>query len=338
MPLTFSSEDLHQLWEESRQNGETRYCSDGIEIYEEHPKWLAKGSGRFIELRHGLSISMGSAIYLQDVKVHVQHSDSFPLTANFYLSGHSRVKTLHTKDDYLREYIEHTGESYLFYLPAIEEVEEYFANQQRQMVKLWFTCDFLESFSTNQIGALPDALQHLIQGNTLSCFYRPLGKITPAMQVALQQILNCPYQGLMKQMYLESKAIELLSLQIAQWMEDSQQIQPSIKLHAGDVERIYQAKEILTQRLDNPPSLLSLARQVGLNDRKLKQGFRQVFGTTAFGYLHNHRMEQARSLLLENQLSVTAVAHSVGYTNPCAFSTAFRKKFGISPRALNKHR
>lgn len=94
----------------------------------------------------------------------------------------------------------------------------------------------------------------------------------------------------------------------------------------------------MIQRLANPPSLMSLARQVGLNDRKLKQGFRQVFGTTAFGYLHNHRMEQARSLLLENQLSVTAVAHSVGYTNLCAFSTAFRKKFGVSPRALAKQR
>jgi AraC family transcriptional regulator, transcriptional activator of the genes for pyochelin and ferripyochelin receptors len=339
MTLTLSSEDLDQLWEESRQNGETRYCSDGIESYEEHPAWLAKGSGRFIELRHGLSLSTCSAVYLQDVKVHVQHSDSFPLTANFYLSGHSRVKTLQTKDDYLREYIECPGENYLFYLPAIEEIEECFAHQPRQIVKLWFTFDFLESFCTSQMGALPDELHHLIQGNTQSRFYRPLGRITPAMQVALQQILNCPYQGWMKQMYLESKAIELLTLQIAQWMEDSQHTQPSIKLHAGDVERIYQAKEILIQRLDNPPSLLSLARQVGLNDRKLKQGFRQVFGTTAFGYLHNQRMERARSLLLENQLSVTVVAHSVGYTNLCAFSTAFRKKFGINPRALaQQHR
>uniref|UniRef100_A0ACD5H004 Helix-turn-helix transcriptional regulator n=1 Tax=Desertifilum tharense IPPAS B-1220 TaxID=1781255 RepID=A0ACD5H004_9CYAN len=59
-----------------------------------------------------------------------------------------------------------------------------------------------------------------------------------------------------------------------------------------------------------------------------------MFGTTVFGYLHHYRMERARSLLLKQQLSVTAIAHQVGYQNLCAFSTAFRKKFGVSPRAL----
>lgn len=333
MTLFLTSEDLAELWEESQQNGETNYRFDGIESYEEHPKFLAKGFSRSMQLRHGLSLSTCKAIYSQDVKIHVQHSELFPLTANFCIAGNFKTKTLQAKDDYLREYMENAGESYLFHLPDIEEIEECFAHQPRQMIKLWFTNEFLESFSIGQLETLPGELQQIIQGQR-SRFYRPLGKFTPAMQTAIHQILNCPYQGLMKQMYLESKAIELLTLQIAQWMEGSSPSQTPPKLHAGDLERIHQAKEILIQRLANPPSLMSLAREVGLNDRKLKQGFRQAFGTTAFGYLHNHRMEQARSLLLENQLSVTVVAHSVGYTNLCAFSTAFRKKFGVSPREL----
>ena len=66
--------------------------------------------------------------------------------------------------------------------------------------------------------------------------------------------------------------------------------------------RIHQAKDILIRQIDNPPSLLSLARQVGINDFKLKQGFRQVFGTTVFGYLHSHRMERAAQLLQGNHI------------------------------------
>jgi AraC-like DNA-binding protein len=170
--------------------------------------------------------------------------------------------------------------------------------------------------------------------------------ITPAMQVALQQILNCPYQGIVKQMYLESKSLEVLALWLEQAIASGSERssiasnstpKPSTRRRSSDeIDRIYQAKEILTQQVDNPPSLMALARQVGLNDCTLKRGFRQVFGTTVFGYLHQHRMEQARSLLLENQLSVTAIAHTVGYTNLCAFSTAFRKKFGVSPRAMQR--
>jgi AraC family transcriptional regulator, transcriptional activator of the genes for pyochelin and ferripyochelin receptors len=85
--------------------------------------------------------------------------------------------------------------------------------------------------------------------------------------------------------------------------------------------------------MDEPPSLLTLARQVGLNDFKLKRGFRQVFGTTVFGYLHEHRMERARQLLEERRLNVTAVACTVGYANPSHFAGAFKRKFGVNPSA-----
>lgn len=67
----------------------------------------------------------------------------------------------------------------------------------------------------------------------------PWAKLTPAMQAAPHQILNCPHGGLMKQMCSESNAIELLMLQIAQWLEESPQAKLCTELQAGDVERIY---------------------------------------------------------------------------------------------------
>jgi AraC family transcriptional regulator, transcriptional activator of the genes for pyochelin and ferripyochelin receptors len=53
---------------------------------------------------------------------------------------------------------------------------------------------------------------------------------------------------------------------------------------------------------------------------------------TAFGYLHHHRMELARQLLLEGHLSVGAVALAVGYATQGRFAIAFKRKFGITPR------
>jgi AraC-like DNA-binding protein len=141
---------------------------------------------------------------------------------------------------------------------------------------------------------------------------------------------------------LESKSVELLTLWLDQAISDERsdetfppQSSRSPRLPSNDlVDRIYRAKELLSQQLDNPPSLMTLARQVGLNDCTLKRGFKQLLGVTAFAYLHHCRMEQARSLLMENQQSVMAIAQAVGYTNHSAFSAAFRKKFGISPRAM----
>lgn len=188
----------------------------------------------------------------------------------------------------------------------------------------------------NLFERLPSDMQRIIAGDP-DLFLSPIQAITPAIQVALQQLLNCPYQGVVKQLYLESKTLELLSL----WLEQAVSgnfapEQAPCSRNSDEIDRVYHAKEILTQQMDNPPCLMDLARQVGLNDCTLKRKFRQVFGTTVFGYLHNYRMEQARSLLLENQLSVMGIAHQVGYNNLCAFSTAFRKKFGVSPRQIRR--
>ncbi|NJK61978.1 MAG: helix-turn-helix transcriptional regulator [Synechococcaceae cyanobacterium SM2_3_1] len=83
-------------------------------------------------------------------------------------------------------------------------------------------------------------------------------------------------------------------------------------------------------------SLLDLARQVGLNDFKLKRGFRAMLGTTVFGYLQTYRMEQVQYLLLDRRLSVAAIAQRVGYVNPSAFWAAFRRHFGTTPKALQR--
>ena len=107
-------------------------------------------------------------------------------------------------------------------------------------------------------------------------------------------------------------------------------------LKPEDIDRIHHAKEILTEQIDNPPLLLDLARQVGLNDCTLKRGFREVFGTTAFGYLHDYRLEQARQLLLENRFNVSEVAVQVGFGSCSYLSRVFRKKYGVSPKQYQR--
>lgn len=92
------------------------------------------------------------------------------------------------------------------------------------------------------------------------------------------------------------------------------------------------AKDILNANFDNPPSLTELARQVGLNDCTLKRGFREVFGTTAFGYLHDYRLEQALQLLQERHLNISEIARKVGFASYTSLSKGFRRKYGVSPK------
>ena len=187
-------------------------------------------------------------------------------------------------------------------------------------------CSFIGSS-----GQLPSALQHLVRPIEQENYTR-VAKITPLMESVMWQILRCPYQGITKRMYLESKALELVSLVLEQESEIQKGEQAIKPLNAGTLERIHYAKTLLLQNLHYPPSLPDLAKQAKLNEYTLKRGFRQVFGTTVFAYLHIYRLKQARQLLATGQMTVSEVMSAVGFADRHYFAAVFRKQFGLSLR------
>jgi AraC-like DNA-binding protein len=228
------------------------------------------------------------------------------------------------------EILETPGQHYLECIQGGAEIDQQFAREKLVRVRCGLKPDTLNRFG--EASPLPRELKPLATGKVPDSFYRQ-GITTPEMQMIVHQILHCPYQGAIKQMYLEGKVLDLLALQFSQFAEADSCSDQETVFKADDIERLYHAKEILTRQFDRPPSILSLARQVGLNDFKLKQGFRQVFDTTVFGYLRNYRLEQARLLLVEGQLSVQQVARAIGYDHAGYFATAFKRKFGVNPKA-----
>lgn len=113
---------------------------------------------------------------------------------------------------------------------------------------------------------LPSPLQVLINKSSPPRFHYPVGEITPAMFRVLQQIFNPPFQGMMKRMYLESRVLELLALQLNQFLDREQSGRTVANLRAIDIEKAYHARDILIRRVENPPSLMELAELIGLGE------------------------------------------------------------------------
>lgn len=151
-------------------------------------------------------------------------------------------------------------------------------------------------------------------------------------QSLARQLMNCPFVGPERNLYLGGKALQLAALTVAQCVSEGNAA-PKHTTSSRDVEKIREARDVLIAAMREPPSLGALARRVGLNVRKLNTGFRQVFGTTAFDFLQEHRLEEAYKLLAAGEMSVSEVAYHVGY-RPTHFTTIFRKRFGISPSNL----
>jgi len=151
------------------------------------------------------------------------------------------------------------------------------------------------------------------------------------MQTIIKQIWNHPYQGAIARMYLEAKVLELISLQLSQLLQQEKQQPRQFILSPTEIEQVYEAKAILEKEYLDPPSIFKLAQKIGIDRMKLQQGFREIFNVTPFQYLQNYRLDLARILLEEKDLTVSSAAHRIGYSNISYFSRVFKRRFGVTP-------
>ena len=289
---------------------------------------IDKDWAKEIELMPGLKLIITDLTFPQDFTLHFD-IERAPLIFCFLLSG----KGLSTVNHRRRQELiidAKTGTSYISFLPKSRGLSELSAGMPVRMLHIQVDPILLNTFLEGEFDYIPTDFRAVVEGSIEKHYHRS-ATMTPSMQIALYQVLNCPYQGLTKRLFLESKALELVALQLEQLVFAKNSAKSPPALRPTDIERIHEAKDIVIRNMKQPPSLMELARQVGLNDFKLKIGFRQVFGKTAFGFLHEHRMEQSRQLLEEGKMNVKEVSYVVGYMDSGRFSDAFKKQFGVRP-------
>ena len=155
--------------------------------------------------------------------------------------------------------------------------------------------------------------------------------IKPEIAQVLQQIIHPKQEGRIKRLFLEARIFDLVVAYCNQIPEKDKRI-----IKKDDMEKIILAKQLVERDLQKPNSLIALSRKVGINDYKLKIGFKELTGHTVFGYLYKIRMEKAYDLLAKQKRTVNEVSFLVGYKNPQHFITAFKKLYYILPGSLNK--
>jgi AraC family transcriptional activator of pyochelin receptor len=320
--LTISREDYDQLWKEHNPTI-VLPCDTGCsEIQLTVPRQLGDGLINVVQLNH-LEVTISQYQFHQDVFILEVPSPSATIgEIGFNLSGNRAGKR--------------TGETFIewgTWEGCDPWVNATYADQPITKVDIHINYTHrIADLILEILQEVPAEVRRHLEDCNDHCFDE-VNVISPAMRLPLEQILHCAYKGRTKQLFLESKCLELITLKLDQLNESRHSPSLMCPLKPDDIERVNQAKDLLYRNLNNPPTLLELAHRVNLNDYKLKIGFRQVFGTTVFGYLHRLRMEEARMLLGEQRMNVKEVASHVGYASQSRFASAFRKQFGINPKA-----
>lgn len=156
-------------------------------------------------------------------------------------------------------------------------------------------------------------------------------EIKPTVSIVLQQIINSNINSSIRELYVKGKVYELLSLHFQKDETAEGEYCPFL-VDEQNVLKIRKAKEIIISRMAEPPSLQELANEIGLNIKKLKEGFKQIYGDTVYSFLFDYKMEVARKLLESGNHNVNEVGLKVGYSTSSHFIAAFKKKFGTTPK------
>lgn len=196
--------------------------------------------------------------------------------------------------------------------------------------------DYLERF----VNRFPDLLTNLYLQYQSGNFWGLNGKeqhfTSCEMNVIISQIKNARLMGNAAGLYIEAKILELLALQLRRKEYPEQWMCNLCCKRKSDIEKIHEARNILLSRLNDPPSIMELSKEVGINDNKLKYGFKEVFNQTVYGCLFEHKMELAGKLLLDMDKTIGEVAEECGYEYASHFTNAFKRKYGVSPSEFRK--
>lgn len=155
--------------------------------------------------------------------------------------------------------------------------------------------------------------------------------ISPSMAIVLNQMFHYNLNPSIKNLYYKGKGYELLSLFFNR-NEDPDAEQCPFLIDEENVLKIKKAKEIIISNMAEPPGLQELADQIGLTLKKLKMGFKQIYGDTVYGFLFDYKMDSARKLLDSGSYNVNEVGLKIGYSTGSHFIAAFKKKFGTTPK------
>lgn len=288
------------------------------------PERLGDGIIRIDSFASGLNLAYMDLSPTKPITVNYETS-GWSSGISFNLTGHSDVRSseyrqvLSSKPD--------TNAHYVYPYPQILE-EDIAARKVK--VSLNFDKKTLLDFANEH----EEPFMPFLKGMQNQIPISGQAKISPEIQRALHQLINCPYSGKTRAIFLEGKAMEIFAHKLEELRERGKGLPRQSRVSASDIERIHYAAELLVRDPVNPPDLMELAGQIGMSRSKFYHHFKIVFEHSPMDHLRKHRLQVARQLLLQRGHNITEVAFAVGFNSLSHFTRIFTAEFGLSPRQV----
>ena len=157
------------------------------------------------------------------------------------------------------------------------------------------------------------------------------GYYSLALAEIFKELETMEYNGILKRLFYESKAYELLTLQIDQFNDAQRAEEEQTLLLRTDINAVQRALDYIRANLSEEFTIQDLVRVAGTNKSKLQNGFKIIKGQTINEYIQSYRLDTARHLLASTDLSVSEIVYEIGLSNRSYFAKQFKEEFGMTP-------
>lgn len=156
--------------------------------------------------------------------------------------------------------------------------------------------------------------------------------ISPSVSLILNQMIKHDTPSLTKKLYLKAKCYEIFSVMFS---SDSSEINKCPVISSNDnLMKIKKAKEIIVRDVSHSPTLAEISDEIELSLKKLKRGFKSVYGKTVHEFMINYKIDVAKTLLIEGNYNINEISLKLGFSNCSYFIKVFKDKVGLTPKVF----
>jgi AraC-like DNA-binding protein len=302
--------------------------SDGAEFVINVPKRVGEGTIKGIDFLDGIGFMHFKCKFHKDTILKFEGNKKQPI--RFIFCDEGEIVHILSPDNFRYKLIPMVGSI----ASSTNSNQQLFMFPPQKKIS-YFTLDIdKEKFYPKiekDLDTIPEKLANVFRDLKSIDYFLYQSDYSLSISECLNEIENNDHEGMVRRIFMESKALDLLWMQIKQYKDDQHPMSKQSILRKVDVKLIMKARRILTEDLKNPPDINKLAELSGTNATKLKKGFKILYNTTINQYLRNERLNRAKILLAEENLSIKEISEEVGYSNKSIFSKRFKEKFGVLP-------
>lgn len=327
--IILNSYNIHDGIKTLAQSFNTNVITDHSEHRIDIPKRFGEGFISAIDFRDGLGMLMFNCHLKNDIILKYSSDQHQPLRLIFCVESDFKHMIKADRLQYqltnlLGSMVSGTRKhEQIFLIPAEKQVYFYSIEIDRKK--------YLSKIE-GDIETLPAELKEVFKDvkGTRPFLYQGHYSLTIAQNI--QNIKSNDYKGLVRRIYIESQTLEIMAMQIRQYIDDLEPSTRQAVLRKKDMELIIEARSRLLANLIEPPTIKELALLTGTNENKLKKGFRLLYNTSINKLLQNARLSKAKLLIAEEKHPIKDIAGMVGYRHAGHFTSKFKKTFGVLPK------